>query len=71
MRNRFTRRDYITNRAISISRYLIKNGVDPKEAIEITISKYIKNPKLNINKLIKEIKKETKQEFYYEDDLND
>ncbi len=59
--------DFITQRAISKAKYLIRKGVDPKEAIEIAINKYINNPKINIGLLIKEIKKEIKQEFYYED----
>ena len=64
--------NYITNRAVSTAMYLIKRGVDPKDAIEITISKYINNPKLDIKKLINKIKKEIKQELYYEeDDLNE
>ena len=60
--------NYITKRAVSMARYLIKHGIDPKWAIEITISKYINNPKLDINKLMKVIKKEIKEEFYYEDE---
>lgn len=60
--------NYITSRAVQTAKYLIKKGVDPKDAIEITIDKYIKNPKLDIAKLIKVIKKEIKQEFYYEEE---
>ena len=60
--------NYITQRAISTARYLIKQGIDPKWAIEVAISRYMNNPKLDINKLIKTIKKEIKQEFYYEDE---
>ena len=59
--------NYITSRAVSTAMYLIKRGVDPKDAIEITIAKFIGNPKLDIKKLINKIKKEVKQEFYYED----
>ena len=60
--------DFITQRAISKAKYLIRKGVDPKEAIEISISKYIKNPKINIGLLIKEIKKSIKSDLYYEED---
>ena len=60
--------NYITQRAISTARYLIRKGIDPTWAIEITISKYINNPKLDINKLMKAIKKDIKHEFYYEDE---
>lgn len=60
--------NYITARAVAQAKYLIKRGLTPKEALEITIDKYIRCPKLNINKLIKVIKKEVKQEFYYEDE---
>lgn len=59
--------NFITKRAISTAKYLIRNGVDPKDAIEMSISKYMNNPKINIKKLIEEVKKEIKQEFYYED----
>ena len=59
--------NYITGRAVSLAKYLIKQGLDPKDAIEISIRKYINNPKLDIKKLINKIKKEIKQEFYYED----
>ena len=60
--------NFITKRAISKARYLIKRGSSPKDAIEISISKYIGNPKLNIKELIATIKKEIKQEFYYEEE---
>ena len=60
--------NYITSRAVQTAKYLIKRGLDPKDAIEITIDKYMKNPKLDISKLIKVIKKEIKQEFYYEEE---
>ncbi len=60
--------NYITARAVAQTKYLISKGLEPKEACEIIIDKYIVNPKLNISKLIKEIKKEIKQEFYYEDE---
>ena len=59
--------DFITKRAISKARHLIKKGLDPKNAIEVSISCYIGNPKLNIKQLIDTVKKEIKQEFYYED----
>jgi hypothetical protein len=47
--------------------YLIKRGVDPKDAIEITIAKFIGNPKLDIKKLMNKVKKNIKQELYYDD----
>ena len=59
--------NFITKRAVSKAKYLIRNGVDPKDAIEISISRYMINPKIDIKKLIEEVKKEIKQEFYYED----
>lgn len=49
--------NYITARAVATAKYLIKRGLDPKDAIEITISKYIYNPKLDIKKLTNAIKK--------------
>ena len=55
--------NYITKRAISTAKYLIRRGIDPKDAIEITVDKYIQNPKLNIHKLIKEIKKSLKEDM--------
>ena len=60
--------NYITARAVATAKYLIKRGLDPKDAIEITISKYIHNPKLDIKKLTNAIKKAIKSEFYYEDE---
>lgn len=49
-----------------MTKYLIEKGLEPKEAIEITIDKY-KNTKVNIEKLEKRIRKEITREFYYED----
>lgn len=49
-----------------MTKYLIQKGLDPKEAIEITIDKY-KNTKVNIEKLEKKLRKEIKREFYYDD----
>ena len=60
--------NFITMRAISLTKYLIKQGIDPYDALYISISKYIKNPKLDIKKLIKTVKKELKQDFIDEED---
>ena len=69
----FRKRDYLTERAVSMTKYLISKGVDPKDAIEITISKYIYNPKFNIDKLVKTVEKEIKHEitWYEEEDFED
>ena len=58
--------NYIYNRAYNMAKYLIEKGLDPKEAIEITIDKY-KGTKVNIEKLEKRIRKEIKKEFYIEE----
>ena len=60
--------NYVTARAVSLTKYLIKQGLSPSDAISISISKYIKNPKLDIKKMIKKIKKEIKAEFYFEEE---
>lgn len=60
--------NFITMRAINLTKYLISQGMDPMEACYISINKYIHNPKLDIKKLIKTIKKSIKQEFYYEEE---
>ena len=58
--------NYIYNRAYNMAKYLIRKGVEPKEAIEITIDKY-KNTKIDLNKLKKRIRKDIKRDFYLED----
>lgn len=49
-----------------MAKYLIEKGLEPKEAIEITIDKY-KGTKVNIEKLEKKLRKEIKREFYYDE----
>ena len=53
---------YITQRAISLTRYLINKGLDPKDAIEIATDKFKYKSEFNQKQLIEIIKKE-----YYED----
>lgn len=60
--------NFITNRAVNLAKYLIKNGLSPNEAIYISINKYIHNPKLDIKKMISKIKRELKHEFYFEEE---
>ena len=60
--------NYITARAVATAKYLIKRGLDPKDAIEITVSRYISNPKLDIKKLTNAIKKAIKSDVYYEEE---
>ena len=55
--------NYITARAVGLAEYLIKKGMDVDDAIEYSVSKYIKNPKLDINRLMKEVKKEVKDKL--------
>ena len=62
--------NYITKRAISTAKYLIRRGIDPKDAIEITVDKYIKNPKFNIDKLVREIKKSLKEDMIEIEEFN-
>lgn len=50
--------NYITNRAVCLAKYLIKKGLSVDDAIEYSISKYIKNPKLNIDLLNRKVRKE-------------
>jgi len=57
--------NFVNKRAVSLCRYLIEQGIDPYEALSITISKYIYNPKINVRKLIEIIKKELKE--YYDE----
>lgn len=62
--------NYITKRAINTAKYLIKRGIEPKDAIEITVDKYIKNPKFNIDKLVREIKKSLKEDMIEVEEFN-
>lgn len=57
---------YITQRAISLTRYLINKGLDPKDAIEIATDKFKYKSEFNQRQLIETIKKEFKE--YYEED---
>lgn len=56
---------YITQRAISLTRYLIKKGRDPNDAINIAVDKFKYKSEFNQKQLIEEIKKEFK-EYYGE-----
>ena len=58
--------NYIYSRAYNLARYLIQKGIEPKEAIEITIDKY-KGTRVNIERLEKKLRKEIKKEFYIEE----
>lgn len=60
--------NYITSRAVNLTKYLIKQGIDPHDAVMVVISKYIHNPKLDIKKMIAKIKKEIKQDLYFEEE---
>ena len=53
-----------------MAKYLIEKGLDPKEAIEITIDKY-KNTKVNIERLEKKLRKELKRALYDKKDLSE
>lgn len=59
--------NYVTKRAISAALYLIKRGVAPHDAIQITLSKY-QHTKVNTRQLEKSIKKEIKNNLYYEEE---
>ena len=63
--------NYITGRACSLAKYLIKQGLDPMDAIAITINKYIHNPKLDIKKLVSKVKKDIRADFYFPDDVEE
>ena len=65
----FKRKDYITDRAYNMTKYLINKGVDPEDALQITISRFITNPKLNIGRLTRKVKKEIKRELFWDDEL--
>lgn len=65
----FGRMNYITSRAYNMTKYLIEKGVDPEDALQITISKFITNPKLDISKLTKRVKKDIKHDLYWDDKL--
>lgn len=65
----FKRKDYITDRAYNMTKYLISKGVDPEDALQITISRFITNPKLDIAKLTKKVKKDIKRDLYWDDAL--
>ena len=60
--------NYITSRAVNLTKYLIKQGIDPHDAVMVSISKYIHNPKLDIKKMIAKVKKEIKQDLYFEEE---
>ena len=60
--------NYITSRAVNLTKYLIKQGIDPHDAVMVAISKYIHNPKLDIKKMIAKVKKEIKQDLYFEEE---
>ena len=65
----FKRKDYITDRAYNMTKYLISKGVDPDDALQITISRFITNPKLNIERLTRKVKKDIKRELFFDDEL--